>query len=497
MPDQEVAKIMTAPGLPEDERRNRLAQHLKQSTAVAPGQSPMLDYAKSHTPVDMANEQQRQQTELSASDFPVRPGQSSQRPQISPIDAMAAHSMAGLQEAYDQSGQQMDEAQQLYESSMALQTRAAVQAAQARSDVAQAEHDVIRSTMAQEAETMATHDKRIRTIAEQKDKVFGELNDIAEQMESGAIDKKKYLGQQIIGGIGDTIAVALGAMAGILAGTSNPNAGFAGQTARIIDRQIERDIAEQESIYKKKRTIYGDLLGQLGDATAAKEGARAILWDQAEKKLRAETAKAKRPLDQSMLNQQMAEIQMKKGDALQRLAQLTEERGNRKFAMEQQALSSLAEQQDEGEKEVGDIVGTPTYKGATKEAVEFRQASFAIQRDLDKIQKLVFGGDGEEGAGRESTSLSKAAVKASQLAKQIHLKLKKTEELGVLAGPDMEILEDLLTADPTQINQVAVKTQLEGLREMIVSDTAKALELRGFRLKNDPQKAAAKVGPAM
>ena len=289
-------------------------------------------------------------------------------------------------------------------------------------------------------------------------------------------------------GVAGTVAIALGELSRAFGG-GGPNIGLT-----MVNQAIDRDIATQKMARLStkeqlagKRNEYQLNRQNWQDERAAIEATRASAWRSVEtqsKLLAAQTRNQDTKLRAADMaaqaGERAAESVLKAGQyELNYKLQLRQLSSQQKSAMAQQDKSWQDQIRHRQRLAKSGMTGEPLFEGADKLAGKVKIDSEQLQSKIDRLRKYVL--DPEKGVGTQFWS-SAAAKKASGMVTDIHLKLKDNKNLGVLAGPDMGMLEKLIGTDPTQLRSSVVANQLDSLQQSLQEDTNIALKNYGYEL---------------
>ncbi|MEM6533890.1 MAG: hypothetical protein AAF654_14815 [Myxococcota bacterium] len=275
------------------------------------------------------------------------------------------------------------------------------------------------------------------------------------------------------------LAMALGAMGQAFTGGENV-------AMRIIDSEIARNIDAQKESLRQNRLNLSDAEAAEGRLVTDKE--RSLQDD-----LRAQmqvneswirqidriTAEFQGPEQAAALVEKRAQLEAQNAEAAQRMAQTKFSAGMQTLGAEQQnralAIQSAAARAKSQQQRLPGLVGTPVSKKARDEAVEMAGTLESALNTLDALDAHV----AETGF---NVYLTDDDAKGKALSTELALTWKNLAELGVLAGPDMELIDRQIPSDPGAWNQGVVKQKLRQARATLGRKGTAYLGVRGLAM---------------
>jgi hypothetical protein len=254
------------------------------------------------------------------------------------------------------------------------------------------------------------------------------------------IDPDRIFGGNTAAKVMSVIAMFLGGMS--KTGRNTPMA--------VIGGLIQNDIAAQKasfeknaSAYETEKSIYAEMMRRFGDIRQATQAATV-----------AELQAVSDKYDMFMADIKGAEAQQRgmasKADIDMKLA---EERSKLHQMVADTEIKSILASKRTGLGPTGlpvGLIGQPITKQAMNKAAGAYGSALSSGAILNNLLEHR----------REhwwTLPFTEATETGKSLATQFHLEMKNLAELGVLAGPDMEILTNLVPADPGQIGHVEAK----------------------------------------
>lgn len=308
--------------------------------------------------------------------------------------------------------------------------------------------------------------------------------------DSRGLDKDRVWGGNSFGKVMAHIALAI--FGGKLPGLS-----------QVINGIINRDIAEQRAQMeanirndKETENFFSTSLKHFGDLEAAKHKsfiAKAdVVAQEAEKML----LEVQDPQVRAGLEQQIADIKRQSMEARskldERMLELSQRRGLQEVAVRQQigaqrhqaamqaqrmqaeAMSAL----EKGKRLPFGLSGEPVSTKALNDTVGAMSAASGILSTLSRLDQHVE----EEGFTQYFTE---ADAIGGSMSTQLQMEMKDLLELGVLTGPDMEILENIIPSDPGQMRQGRVKAKLKQARTYILDKLKAKVASSGLSLDTE------------
>jgi hypothetical protein len=336
-----------------------------------------------------------------------------------------------------------------------------------QAEVAAQTNSQIAQIHAQEAENALATEARVREVQAEgqaeSDRIMGQIDELRESISSFEVDpdriwKEKGTGAKVVAAIG----AALGAMGSAL--TGGPNAALS-----IIENAIDRDVQAQRDELGKRMRGMDDLRGSLAaarsmtnDAVEAELGARILGREAAMAKLEGIRAQGLGEEADARAEQLAGELMSSTAMLQAQLAQHAQDRvtvssSSRRVPGQQITRGMMAAQEEErlGFQEHDPERYVPEAGGNARtvdEAKELRSATAeagSLRRLLNRAASIA--------EGKEGSKISPADRKrAEALGREIQLVLKSPAflKLGILTGPDLELLEQISPSNPAQIFQV-------------------------------------------
>jgi hypothetical protein len=344
---------------------------------------------------------------------------------------------------------------------------------------------VLEQMQAAEAETRSNAELLQQQHARTQERVSEHINELEGELQDQQIDPNRAIrGWR---GVASAIAMAFGEFG--RAFTGGPNAAMA-----IIERNIDRDIAAQKMAKQSTRERIAGKLNEynrnrerFGDEQAALAATRASAYRAIE--TQAKIAAAKTGDEQRQMQaQQVADAARQQADAnilnaaqleLDYQLKLNQVDFNQRLALGQRDKGWQQKMLHAAKLAKAGVTGSPLYEGATKEALHLKSEAEKMDDTMNRLEKLVF--DPETGVGWEKWSSSEAEV-AKSLASRLKMNIGKQMGLGALSGPDLELVEAIISSDPTRMRQAVSKAQLDSLRQSVTNGINIELKNRGFEL---------------
>ena len=336
---------------------------------------------------------------------------------------------------------------------------------------------------------------RLRAQKEREDKLLNDINTMNEQyraveIEPNRIFKNTSTGAKILA----AISVGLGAYAASMTGGKN-------YAMEIIEGAIADDIQAQKlelqqkgAAIDDKRNLLNDLINQGMSESEAEEASRLMLLQKAkrtldERLLDIKDARMKedaKNLDKS-LSIKIAETKanlMMKAIPQERMVTETKMLPNAKLSAEIAAQKekakliakrSVEEAQglSQSEKDARSVEGYMGLAPDSTDARTMRSASIEAKEMIKQLKDLIAYRN-KHGAEIFPSKVSKVGKsKATQVA--LKLKSKAFLNLGVLAGPDLDLIDDIIPRDPT-----AVELGINARYQEIIDFIEAGLELKAY-----------------
>lgn len=297
-------------------------------------------------------------------------------------------------------------------------------------------------------------------------------------------------------GIIAALSLVLGAVGAAVQGKSdNPAIGI---LMNSIDRdiQLQRDqLSANRGRSERATNVYNIAMRKFGDEVLSAELARDKLLSAVEGKITAQTQRLRGAEARNKAAQTVAMIQqerLKSQDIIsQRMNLLSEQRAvsdMQMIGMGQQMIASrmAAAGDGAGSGLANDLAargivlkeGVQMDAGEKKNMLETVKTARSFNSGLDALIDLTE----KEGQSFSPGWTTEYEAKSRGMAKDLQLKLKDIAKLGVLAGPDMELLESLVPSDPTAFNQTKVMAKLKTLRDRFRSQLSSDLKTAGVHV---------------
>lgn len=341
------------------------------------------------------------------------------------------------------------------------------------------------AALAKRNESIDELERQHAQISEDRNKAIAEISSKIEGL-TGEIDEFKINPERMFSGdrgtwnkVGAGIAIALGALGSALKG--GPNQGL-----EAINAAIDNDIKKQHAaLGNKKRALKGQQ--SLLELNKEKFGTMEAAIDAT--KLQHLDA-AKRRIEQIQAGSQN---QIQKQQAAEAIARIDQEIGARKANIAQQMMASA-------EKNIMQQAQLRQTDAAAAAAAAARAAPViegldggerASEGDKKTSQKVITSFNDTNRTINELMELRqktgsmtmdrKSVARMRQLATQLQLSLKDQYGLGVLSDSDKEMLENIITSDPSEIG--FVMERLRGLKkDSLASTQSKLKTYGGFRI---------------
>ncbi len=288
----------------------------------------------------------------------------------------------------------------------------------------------------------------------------------------------------------------------------------AAQVLDIINTHIDRDIdAQKFNIQQKREDVAGEanqyqlLLAQNQNERVTESQLRVQLLERAKSQIETLAAEYESPMLQQQAaatigkleEQQLVETAKINQETIADEARITSqaagvEQGRQQFELARTPDLSKMEPGSQAEAESlqfqGLGRGAPGTQKATEQAREQHSKLEDMSLNTRQLYAMVAGGEdpvtGEqhEGMGAEIWR-SQGAAAASQIAKILAVKLKSKDfaELGVLSGHDAQLLDEIISEDPTGWRQGVVQAKLRSLIQNLETRDRVLLKPAGlFRL---------------
>ena len=348
----------------------------------------------------------------------------------------------------------------------------------AESDAAQAQADMMRRGIDEQREMIAAQQRADAAYQREMQSAVEAYQQAAQEVADIKIDPDRWMSKNGAFGSIATVLSAMFAQAGT-ALTGAPNMAMS-----IIDQRINADLQAQETMLKNKQTALAaqeSVLGRMrqlyGDDAAAKSAAREALWQATEAEIERQArewgttdALAKRDAMLAAIESQKRVDRLGIEQAAKIRAQEKRAAMLRAAAAAQRARSSDGRIWRKGKKDDQQTYVETKYGQGfapdAKTAQEVRAAAEAAEqydKILAELQAINEKPD-------ESVSPQERA-RAQALYSEAFLVKKEMANLGVIAGPDMDLVEGGIGKDPSELWQYdpAVSAKLQTARQLAQS----------------------------
>jgi hypothetical protein len=338
----------------------------------------------------------------------------------------------------------------------------------------------------QEEQFDIAREERQRLQRQRETELMAQVNTVSEEYNAMTVDPDRFFtkrgtGAKILAGI----AAGLGAYAASMTGTKN----FA---LEIINKAIDDDIEAQKAEIAKtagsiteQRNLLNDMIRKGMNDAEAESATRAIMLQRARQMLEERMAKITKEdakqrggiLQQQIRNDELMKLEQLKQSAASTTTTLTKEEMKPSLqttlAITREKEKAKAEGKSEGEKKAGLTakeereLSVPGYLGVAPTPTEGRQARAAVSDGKALMGLLDDLIEQREKYGLALTSPT-ARTLGQGLAKEAQLIFKGDAfaALGVLAGPDMDIINAVIPEDPAAF-KYGVKEQYQAVKERV------------------------------
>lgn len=241
-----------------------------------------------------------------------------------------------------------------------------------------------------------------------------------------------------------------------------PNSSGQNKAVQVLSESIKQDLDKQMNEVTGQKGIYNAIKGEFADKEQARQAAYETTMRQLQRQLQIEGAKYDSPLIKANTEAGIAQIQ----------SQIDAARANFDQASMQNILKRQEISQQNMEKFVPGQGFALTKKDAEK-TKEYLTDSSNLKSIVSQMKELRNAQGGGEVLNRKAVSDGK------QLATQAALIMKNIAELGVLAGPDMKLLNNLIPEDPLSFKP-STMAKLENLEKILKRKEEGFLKQRGF-----------------
>lgn len=364
----------------------------------------------------------------------------------------------------------------------------------------------------QVARDISSNDELTGKFGETYDKLVGEFRDLNKQIASTQIRDRSTTGQVVVRAIAQAFA-GLGDAMNARAGRST---NFLGAVTKQIDSQVDRDIALQRMALDEKRTAAAAKLTELGvarsrfkDESTALSYARAARKEQYAARMGELAARTQNVALQSQIRQAQAslaadaakwktEVFMKKyqeeerakrPDFASQLALANFEISRARFEMEREREGRKREARqydpeirarDSGARLSSDlVVADPNIAPLhARKAGEMQEGVDTVDAALEQIDRIL---EARSAASWGEQAIPGTAAYSTLQAEGtgLNLKLKDAENLGVLAGPDLDLLISQ-TGDPNALFFNKPEAKLKVLKYDLQRAVNRQMKKRGF-----------------
>lgn len=352
---------------------------------------------------------------------------------------------------------------------------------------AQASLDAIKQIREQEEQFAIEREERQKLQRQREEELMGQVRAVTEEYKNMEVDperlfKKKGTGAKFLA----AIAAGLGAYASAMTGTRN----FALDIINsAIDDDIEAqktEIAQAAGAITEQRNLLNDLIRKGMSDTEAEAAARAIMLQRAEQMLEQRLALIQKSdvkgrgdlMRQQLQNEKLLKMeQLKQAAAPKKTVVTTEEmKPSLSAQLKQTELLEEAKEKGKSKGKKGDTgltpkeereLSVPGYLGFAPTEAEAKQARAAVS-DGEALMGLL--DDLIEQREKYGLALTSPTARrlGQGLAKDAQLLFKGDAfaALGVLAGPDMDIINAVIPEDPAAFSY-GVKEQYQAVKERV------------------------------
>lgn len=279
-----------------------------------------------------------------------------------------------------------------------------------------------------------------------------QIEDAANKVASMEVDPNKFWGDR---STGSQIMMGIGLALGSFGSTPD------NKVVGLLNQAVDKDIALQKWQIANARdnlTPQFNVLNQMrnlfGDERQAEEATRIAALERIKMQVAQKALQYSDPEVQAKAKQTIGELDVLKNAAKQKAANSMQFGGASTFGERMQYTKDQGERTIDGLGMVSDARDAPEIrkrKGVTDN----------VRDNLSKLIKLV------ERKGRAILPGSEDAKIARTLAGDLQLDLKEVKNLGVPTGKDLEMLDKLITTDPTAIFQMNALPQLKETKRII------------------------------
>jgi len=239
---------------------------------------------------------------------------------------------------------------------------------------------------------------------------------------------------------------------------SAPNGTGQNQAVKVIERGIQADLDKQMKEIEGTKGIYSELKDEFGDRQTARYAAQDAILKKLQRELQIQGQKYENPL---------IAANTEKG-----LGVLQDQMDKNNQQMEMHLMKNRRQQMDLERFVPGQ--GMALTKDDAKKTKSYLSDSTTLKELVKEMKGLRKKQGGGEILNRSSVA------KGKQLATEAALIMKNIAELGVLAGPDMDLLNKLIPEDPLSFSPTTM-TKLQNLENMLERKERTFLKARGFQ----------------
>lgn len=417
----------------------------------------------------------------------------------------------GLEEQQKQFSGQVDQFQRMQQSAIGEQQRNINEARQAGSEIAAQEQQYMedKQTFLDEQQVKM---QDLETARQEKIKpIMDNIDQKRQELRDAEVDPDRYWGSR---SGGQKTKLILGSvLMGIGQGMTgrDPTAGV-----KMIQNFIDNDIQlQKENIGRMgqdidiQRGMLGDFRNQFSDERAAEAATRGMAYENFGVELEKIKANERNVQKQQDLNNLQAQLSQQSANAYKEAFQIENQNTvqslkaqadiasrrsgiagqNIQLSMQERAQqAAVMEARGKAAEEAKSVqvpgMVTTGEKEITKDDIKRitsgRVSTLKVIDKIDKLRKHI------KKYGTEYASMlpgfeSEASKLGFALARELHLELKNTKELGVLAGPDLGLIEALAGTDPNQFFTGDYMAQLDSLEDSTLNEWRDISKQHGFK----------------
>lgn len=298
-----------------------------------------------------------------------------------------------------------------------------------------------------------------------------QLEQARNEVRQAAIDPHRTFrgAEGLARGLVGALSVGLGAISQAILGGEN-------RAMEMINASINRDIDVQKAELASKRQGV-----QLAQNRLAQNLQRFDNLEQAEAATRMQGRElAKLKLEEMLAGVESQEARVRGQTMLAELdrqqqldqAKVIDQQTQR--SMQMVTLQEKAEQKQAAQAAAGEdmerlgLKGRPASKKALDEVIAMKSSADEARKKLVALRDMT-----------RALPFSTDEAKGEQLARATQLLYKELENLGVLSGPDLELLEQIIPTDPTGMRQEKIDAQYQQALDLLNQKTEVYLRARG------------------